>query len=100
MIAIGVALVAGGLAFLTVSTVGLLRLPDLYTRTHAVAKSETVGLALIFLGLLFFPQMSWEVGIRLGLVLVFAVLANPTAVHTLARAAKLSGVEPMAGRTR
>ena len=94
MTLLGAALVVAGMFFLVVSTVGLLRLPDLYTRIHAVAKSETVGLLLIFGGLLFFPQVTWEVAVRLILVLVFSVLANPTAVHALARAARRSGVLP------
>lgn len=97
MTAVGIVLVSGGLAFLAVSTVGLLRLPDLYTRTHAVAKSETLGLVLVFLGLFFSPHMSWEAGVRLALVLGFSVLANPTAAHTLTRAAQRSGVEPQIG---
>lgn len=93
MIAVGIVFVTIGMVFLVASTVGLLRLPDLYTRMHAAAKAETLGLLLIFLGLFFFPSMTWEAGVRLALVLGFSLLANPTAVHALARAARQSGVD-------
>lgn len=94
MNAVAVILVGLGLAFIVVSTVGLLRLPDLYTRTHAVAKSETLGLILVFGGMLFSPEMDWAVAVRLALVLVFSVLANPTAAHALVRAGHDSGIQP------
>jgi multicomponent Na+:H+ antiporter subunit G len=97
MTLVGIMLIVAGMAFLAFSTVGVLRLPDLYTRTHAVAKSETVGLLLVFGGLFFAPSMSWEAGVRLALVLGFSLLANPTAVHALVRAAQRSGIEPRLG---
>ena len=40
----------GGL-FLAISSIGLLRLPDFYTRAHAVGKSETLGSILVLGGL-------------------------------------------------
>jgi multicomponent Na+:H+ antiporter subunit G len=88
MTAVGMVLVSAGVLILLVSAVGLVRLPDVYTRSHAVAKSETLGLILFFGGLLFFPQVTLAVALRLALILAFAVLANPTAVHALARAAR------------
>ena len=92
MIYVGGTLVTVGVAFLAVSALGLVRLPDFYTRAHAVAKSETLGLLLIFGGLFFFPELTVESAIRLALVLLFSLLANPTAVHALARAARRAGI--------
>ena len=92
MIIFGGVLVGLGVAFLAVSALGLVRLPDFYTRAHAVAKSETLGLLLIFVGLFFFPELTLESAIRLVFVLLFSLLANPTAVHALARAARRAGV--------
>jgi multicomponent Na+:H+ antiporter subunit G len=91
MTIVSTVLISLGLFFLAVSAVGLLRLPDLYTRAHAVAKSETLGLLLIFGGLFFRPELDPEAGIRLALVLVFSLIANPTAVHALVRAARRAG---------
>ena len=91
---IAIALITAGLLFLAVSALGLFRLPDLYTRGHAVAKSETLGLLLIFGGLFFHPALDPASAVRLAFVLVFALIANPTAVHALIRAARRSGQRP------
>jgi multicomponent Na+:H+ antiporter subunit G len=93
-------LVTAGILFLAISALGLFRLPDLYTRGHAVAKSETLGLLLIFGGLFFHPALSPEAAIRLVFVLAFALIANPTAVHALIRAARRSGQQPWTVRGR
>jgi multicomponent Na+:H+ antiporter subunit G len=99
VIVISTLLLLVGLFFLVVSSVGLERLPEVYTRAHAVAKSETLGLLLVFSGLLFRPELDAPSAIRLVLILVFSVIANPTAVHALVRAARRAGVEPWkAGR--
>jgi multicomponent Na+:H+ antiporter subunit G len=90
-------LVGGGIVFMAISVLGLARLPDLYTRAHGVAKSETFGLLLVFVGLLLQPDVDAATAIRLVLVLVFALLANPTAVHALVRAAFRSGALPQIG---
>lgn len=87
-------LISGGLLFMAISVLGLARLPDLYARAHGVAKSETFGLLLVFLGLLVRPGVDAPSAIRLVLILVFALLANPTAVHALVRAAFRSGALP------
>jgi multicomponent Na+:H+ antiporter subunit G len=98
MSVVAIVLVGAGLVFLAVSALGLFRLPDLYTRGHAVAKSETLGLLLIFGGLFFHPALSPEAAVRLLFVLAFAMLANPTAVHALLRAARRSGQRPWHAR--
>lgn len=85
------ALVLGGF-FLLVSTVGLLRLPDFYSRTHAAGKSETLGSILILGGLALvggFEHTSLKMLVILGLV----AISSPTAVHALTRAALRSGLE-------
>jgi multicomponent Na+:H+ antiporter subunit G len=87
-------LIGIGLAFITTSTIALLIMPDLYTRAHAVAKSETLGLLLIFGGVFFRPELDLASGARLALILLFSLIANPTAVHALVRAAIRLGARP------
>jgi multicomponent Na+:H+ antiporter subunit G len=94
MIVVSYVLMLVGLFFLVVSAVGLDRLPEVYTRAHAVAKSETLGLLLVFSGLFFRPELDAPTASRLVFVLVFSVIANPTAVHALVRAARRAGVQP------
>ena len=82
----------GGAVFLLVSCVGLLRLPDFYTRAHAVGKAETLGSVLILVGLALHngPTLST---VKLLLILVIIAVTNPTATHALTRAAIRSGLK-------
>jgi len=88
-------LIGAGVAFMAISVLGLARLPDLYARAHGVAKSETFGLVLVFTGLLLRPGVDGPTAVRLMLIVIFALLANPTAVHALVRAAFRAGALPM-----
>jgi multicomponent Na+:H+ antiporter subunit G len=94
MIVVSTVLMLIGLFFLVVSAIGLERLPEVYTRAHAVAKSETLGLMLVLGGLFFRPELDAGGAVRLAFILVFSVVANPTAVHALVRAARRAGVQP------
>jgi multicomponent Na+:H+ antiporter subunit G len=86
-------LLLAGAAFLAVSAVGLVRLPDFYTRAHAVAKSETLGLLLVVVGLV--VLRGWQPGTpQLLLIAVFSLFANATAMHALARSALRRDVAP------
>jgi multicomponent Na+:H+ antiporter subunit G len=85
--------VLGGLFFLSVSVIGLIRLPDFYSRTHAVGKSETLGAMLILCGLVIYNGLEIN-SLKLLVILVFIGLTNPTATHIIARAAHRSGLQP------
>jgi len=85
--------VIGGLFFLTVSSAGIVRLPDFYSRNHAVGKSETLGSMLILGGLAIYHGFEIN-SVKLVLILLFIALANPTATHVIARAAARSGLQP------
>jgi len=95
MLVVSTPLIVVGLTFLVVSTIGLLRLPDLYTRAHAVAKAETLGLLLVVGGLLFRPELEMDASWRLAFVVVASLILNPTAVHALIRAAHRAGALPI-----
>lgn len=86
-------LVVTGVALVALATLGLIRLPDVFTRAHAVAKAETLGLALVFIGVAFRPEATWDVVLRLVLLLGFAFIGNPTAVHAITRAARRAGLQ-------
>lgn len=75
-----------GTAFLGVSAIGLTRFPDFLTRAHAVAKAETLGLVLVFIGLIVLNRFG-PGSLQIGLIAVFSLLVNPTAIHALARSA-------------
>ena len=89
--ALAVLLLAAGLFFTLVAVVGILRLPDFFTRLHAIGKCDTAGLSLSLLGLALLARDP-AVAVKLALVLILVAVANPTATHALARAARKSGV--------
>lgn len=94
MTVLAAALIIAGVAFLAVSVLGVVRFPDFYTRAHAVAKAETLGILLVLAGLAL--HHGWAPGTpQILLVLVFALFTNPTALHALARAAYRTGVGPV-----
>jgi multicomponent Na+:H+ antiporter subunit G len=93
MIVVGIVLIIGGLFFLTVSAIGVVRLPDFYTRTHAVGKSETLGAILVLLGLAFYNGFQVS-SLKLLIILIFIAIANPTATHAIARAAFFQKLAP------
>lgn len=88
MTAVAIVLISIGVLFLVTSALGLLRLPTFYSRAHAVGKSETIGAILVIAGLAFANGLEPRASVKLALILVFALIANPTAVHALARAAR------------
>lgn len=94
---LAVVLIIGGTFFLTVSAIGLLRFPDFYSRTHAVGKSETLGTILVLSGLAVYN--GWELStVKVLFILVFVLIANPTATHAISRAALRSGLQPWTGK--
>jgi multicomponent Na+:H+ antiporter subunit G len=95
-IASWVLLVAGGL-FCIVGAVGLLRMPDFYTRVHAASVTDTLGAGLILLGLIL--QAGWSlVAAKLVMVGLLIFFTSPAATHALARAALGRGLQPLLDR--
>ena len=93
MTVLAAVLILGGVFFLMVSSIGLLRLPDFYARTHAVGKAETLGAMLVLGGLAIYN--GWELStVKVLIILGFVLIANPSATHAIARAALRSGLEP------
>ncbi len=90
---IGIILLFGGLFFIVVTAIGVVRLPDFYTRLHATGKSETLGVLLSFLGLAFYHGVSLA-SFKMLLIILFILFANPIGTHMLSRAAFRAGIEP------
>ncbi|WP_247002128.1 monovalent cation/H(+) antiporter subunit G [Halosolutus gelatinilyticus] len=86
-----VALIAVGVFFLTVGTIGLLRLPNVYNRMHATSKPTTLGTAAIFLaGFVRFGPGSEGLTALVGILFLF--LTVPTGAHMIARSAERIGI--------
>jgi multicomponent Na+:H+ antiporter subunit G len=86
-------LVAGGF-FCIVGGIGLLRMPDFYTRMHAASVTDTLGVGCVLGGLMLQAGLSL-VTVKLLFIGVLVFFTSPTATHALARAARARGVEPL-----
>jgi multicomponent Na+:H+ antiporter subunit G len=91
--ALAVGLLAAGMFFHAVAAVGVLRMPDFYTRLHAVSKSETLGVLLTLAAVALWAGPGLT-AVKIGFVAVFILLANPTSTHAIGRAAFRTGVTP------
>lgn len=85
--------VLAGFFLFTTATLGLLRLPDFYTRLHATGKGDTLA-ALWFLVALAVYQGVSLTSAKIIFIAVFLFLAQPTATHAISRAAFRCGVQP------
>lgn len=88
-------LITGGLiiigaAFTLIAAIGLLRLPDLYTRMHAASKAGTLGSGVMLIALAVFADDQAVVTRALAAV-VFFLLTAPISAHLLAKAAYAAG---------
>ncbi len=82
-----------GTFFSFLSAIGILRLPDVYTRSHAASKSTTLGVLCILTGtFLFFLITDYYFSIRLLLGIFFVFLTAPVSAHMICRSAHRSGV--------
>jgi multicomponent Na+:H+ antiporter subunit G len=84
---------AGGL-FCLIGAVGLLRMPDLFTRMHAASVTDTLGAGLVLAGLALQAGLTLVLFklVAIGLLLLFT---SPAATHALAKAALARGVTPL-----
>jgi multicomponent Na+:H+ antiporter subunit G len=79
--------------FAVIGGIGIVRMPDLFTRMHAAGITDTAGAGFLILGMMF--QAGWTiVAIKLVLILAFIFFTSPTSTHALAQAALSGGVEP------
>lgn len=92
-IGISVFLIVLGIFFVFVGSVGIIRLPDFYARTHSISKSDTLGIILVMLGLIVYEGLT-QSSLKLALVALFVALSNPIGSHAIGRAALKSGLKP------
>ncbi len=82
-----------GSFFTLVGGIGVLRLPDFFTRMHGAGITDTLGAGLILTGLMLQAD-SFLVVFKLVTVLFFLWITSPTSTHALARSALANGLEP------
>ncbi|AQQ52715.1 monovalent cation/H(+) antiporter subunit G [Planococcus lenghuensis] len=84
-----------GVIFSLVTALGLIRLPDVYTRSHASSKSATLGVLGILAGtFIYFWLAEGHMNSRLILAIIFLFVTSPLSGHLIGRSAYISGVQP------
>ena len=86
--------IALGVVALLIGSLGLLRLPDVYCRIHAVGMIDTAGASFIILGMIIHEGFTL-VTVKLVLIGVFMFFTSPIATHAVAQVAYKSGVVPV-----
>ena len=92
---VGNVAIVAGMFFLVTGALGVIRMPDVFTRQHAAGMTDTAGAGLILFGLMF--HGSFPVIIRLVAIFVFLVFTSPIATHSVCRSALHHGVKPLLG---
>ena len=89
------ALILVGGAFGVIGGIGILRLPNFFTRIHAAGMAETMCAPLILLAMML--QTGWTLTtFKLSAIFLFLIVTSPAATHALAKAARHGGIDPNA----
>ena len=82
-------LLASGAIFILIGGIGLIKLPDFFSRAHAGSIIESLGAIQILIGLMLISGFT-NISLKLFLILVFLLITGPTAVHAMVNAARES----------
>jgi multicomponent Na+:H+ antiporter subunit G len=96
---ISAGLMLTGAVFVMAGALGMLRLPDFYTRLHAAGVTDTLGAEMVIIGLMLQTGLSLDT-VKLALLGLFIFLTSPTATHATANAAYKAGLKPVLTRFR
>jgi multicomponent Na+:H+ antiporter subunit G len=96
-VVVAAVLLGAGVVFITIASIGVARLPDVFQRMHAATKAGGIGTSLVVLGVLVAGGVAWPLtGV---LTIAFMLLTLSVASQLMARAAYLSG-SPIEGLDR
>jgi multicomponent Na+:H+ antiporter subunit G len=90
-------LLALGVFLALTGSLGMLRMPDFYSRLHPAGKNDSLGSVFVLSGLAFLvtdPIGDWLVLSKLVLIIAFLIMSAPTATHAITKAAFLEGLQP------
>ena len=90
---ISIVIILAGLFFLTIAAIGMIRFPDVFTRSHALSLTDTLGAFLVLVGLAVHQGPSLN-AVKIGVVLTLIFILNPVISHATVRAALRAGLAP------
>ncbi|WP_417732329.1 monovalent cation/H(+) antiporter subunit G [Rosistilla oblonga] len=88
------ALMLIGAFFSIVGGIGIVRLPEFFSRLHGAGITDTMGAGAILLGLVFQVGLSLA-AVKLIMILFFLLVTSPSSCHALARSAVTHGLKPV-----
>ncbi len=88
-----------GLIFFTGGAIGIIRLPDFYSRLHPAGKLDTAGLFMTISGIALYTALDFSIeslftSLKLMLIVVFVLITSPTATHAIVDAGVSAGLTP------
>ena len=90
---ISIIFIIAGLFFLIVAAIGVVRLPDVFSRSHAVSLTDSLGAFLMLFGLALHEGLGINT-LKILVVLVLLYILNPVISHATIRAALRAGLKP------
>ena len=84
----------GGAAFSIIGGIGIVRMPEFYSRLHGGGVTDTLGAALIIFGLMFQTGLTLAT-LKLAMILFFLLVVSPSSCHALAKSAVMQGLDPV-----
>jgi multicomponent Na+:H+ antiporter subunit G len=89
---VGIVLILLGVPFFLAGTIGLIRLPDVFTRSHALTKADNLGLGLIVMGLIVQAAV-WTSALKLFLTWILVLISSAGVCHIVAHNAFGRGIK-------
>jgi len=90
---LSIVFIVAGLFFLIVAAIGVIRLPDVFSRSHAVSLTDSLGAFLMLVGIALHEGLGKN-SLKILVVLVLLYILNPVITHATVRAALRSGLKP------
>lgn len=90
---LAMALIVAGLFFLVVGSIGMLRLPNVFARAHALSVTDSLGAFLVLVGLALYQGFDVNL-LKILIVLALIYMLNPVISHATLRAAHRVGLRP------
>ena len=90
--------IVAGLFFLIVAAIGVVRLPDVFSRSHAISLTDSLGAFLILIGIALHEGLGTNM-LKILVVLSLLYIINPVITHATVRAALRSGLKPWKKKT-
>ena len=96
---LSVIFIVAGLFFLIVAAIGVIRLPDVFSRSHAISLIDSLGAFLMLIGIALHEGLGTNM-LKILVVLSLLYIINPVITHATVRAALRSGIKPWKKKTR